>query len=341
MTENQQQPRQRILSGIKPTGVLTIGNYIGAMKNFVKLQEDYETFYMVADLHALTVPQIPKDLRKRTLSIIAQYIAVGLDPLKSNLFIQSHVKGHTELAWVLSCNTGLGELNRMTQFKDKSAKDGANINAGLYTYPTLMASDILLYNAHKVPVGDDQKQHVELTRDLAQKFNHRYSETFVTPEPLIPEAGARIMDLQNPLGKMGKSDLSDAGRIALIDESNIITKKIKSAVTDSGREIVYEKTGDEKAGIRNLLTIYSSFTDTPIETIVNQYTGKGYGDFKKDLVELVVEKLKPIKEKHDDLMKNKDYLAQILKDGSDNAQKLAYRTLSKVYRKIGLVEPKR
>ena len=336
-----QQPRQRILSGIKPTGLLTIGNYIGAMKNFVNLQEDYETYYMVVDLHALTVPQTPKDLRQKTLSIIAQYIAVGLDPDKNNLFIQSHVKGHTELAWVLGCNTGLGELNRMTQFKDKSAKAGANVNAGLYTYPILMASDILLYNAHKVPVGEDQKQHVELTRDLATRFNHRYSDTFIIPDPLIPTSGARIMDLQNPLGKMGKSDSGDTGRIALIDDSNIVAKRIKSAVTDSGREIIYDKTSDEKAGIRNLLTIYSSFTDTPIETIVNQYTGKGYGDLKKDLAEIVVEKLKPIKATHNDLMKNKDYLHEVLKRSSDNAQKLAYKTLSKVYRKIGLVEPKR
>lgn len=330
--------QKKILSGIKPSGNLTLGNYIGAMKNFVKLQDDYESFYMVADLHALTVPQVPKDLRNRTLSIIAQYIAVGLDPEKATLFIQSHVTGHTELSWILSCLTGLGELNRMTQFKEKSSKPGANINAGLYTYPALMASDILLYNADCVPVGDDQKQHLELTRDLATRFNYRYSETFTIPEPIIPEAGARIMDLQYPLSKMGKSDSSNSGMIALLDESNQIVKKIKSAVTDSGKEIIFSE-DEEKAGIKNLLTIYSSLSGKSIKELEGNYHGKGYGDFKKDLAEVVVESLKPIKEKHDDLIKNKDYLAKVLKDGAAQAQKVAYKTLAKVYRKSGLVQP--
>lgn len=326
-----------ILSGIKPTGRLTLGNYIGAMKNFVKLQDDYETLYMVVDLHALTIPQEPKELREKTLSIIAQYIAVGLDPEKNNLFIQSHVTGHTELAWILGCLTGLGELSRMTQFKDKSSKPGAVVNAGLYTYPILMASDILLYNADLVPVGEDQKQHVELTRDIAAKFNYRYSDTFTIPEPFIPKSGSRIMDLQDPLSKMGKSDSGDSGRIALIDESNIIAKKIKSAVTDSEMEIRFSDK-DEKAGISNLLTIYSNLTDITIPELELKYEGKGYGDFKKDLADIAVNKLSPIKQKHDELMKNRDYLENILKRSADNAQKKAWKMLSKVYRKVGLVQ---
>ncbi len=329
-----------ILSGIKPTGQLTIGNYIGAMKNFIRLQDDYETLYMVADLHALTVPQEPKEIRYKTLSVIAQYIAVGLDPERSNLFIQSHVTGHTELSWILGCMTGLGELGRMTQFKDKSSKPGANINAGLFTYPVLMASDILLYNADYVPVGEDQKQHVELTRDIAIKFNHRYSETFIVPEPVIPKSGARIMDLQNPLAKMGKTDSGESGRIALIDEPSIAAKRIRSAVTDSGKEILYSE-DDEKAGIRNLLTIYSSLTDTPVADIEISYLGKGYADFKKDLADIVVERLTPIKNKHDELMKNKDYLESVLKKNAAAAQEKAYRILNKVYKKVGLVQSAR
>lgn len=336
----EQVSQKIILSGIKPTGQLTIGNYIGAMKNFVRLQNDYETLYMVVDLHALTVPQDPKELRQKTLSIIAQYIAVGLDPEKNNLFIQSHVTGHTELAWILGCLTGLGDLNRMTQFKDKSAKAGANVNAGLYTYPILMASDILLYNADFVPVGEDQKQHVELTRDIAMRFNYRYSDTFTIPEPIIPKSGARIMDLQNPLSKMGKSDSGDSGRVALIDEPSLVAKRIKSAVTDSGSEIKFSDKED-KAGISNLLTIYSNLTDLNISDIELKYSGKGYGDFKKDLADIVVEKLTPIKLKHDDLMKNKDYLESVLKTGAENAQKKAWKILSKVYRKVGLVQPAR
>jgi tryptophanyl-tRNA synthetase len=336
----EQVSQKIILSGIKPTGQLTIGNYIGAMKNFVRLQDDYETLYMVVDLHALTVPQDPKELRQKTLSIIAQYIAVGLDPEKNNLFIQSHVTGHTELAWILGCLTGLGDLNRMTQFKDKSAKPGANVNAGLYTYPILMASDILLYNADFVPVGEDQKQHVELTRDIAMRFNYRYSDTFTVPEPIIPKSGARIMDLQNPLSKMGKSDSGESGRIALIDEPSLVAKRIKSAVTDSGSEIRFSEK-EEKAGISNLLTIYSNLTDLNISDIELKYAGKGYGDFKKDLADIVVEKLTPIKLKHDDLMKNKDYLESVLKNGAENAQKKAWKILSKVYRKVGLVQPAR
>jgi len=336
----EQALQKTILSGIQPTGQLTIGNYIGAMKNFVRLQNDYETLYMVVDLHALTVPQEPKELRNKTLSVIAQYISVGLDPEKNNLFIQSHVTGHTELTWILGCLTGLGDLNRMTQFKDKSSKPGANINAGLYTYPILMASDILLYNADFVPVGEDQKQHVELTRDIAMRFNYRYSDTFTIPEPIIPKSRASIMDLQNPLAKMSKSDSGESGRLALIDDPSVIAKKIKSAVTDSGSEIKFSE-DDEKAGIRNLLTIYSNLTELSIADIELKYEGKGYGDFKKDLADIVVEKLSPIKSKHDDLMKNKDYLESVLKSGAESAQKKAWKMLNKVYRKVGLVQAAR
>jgi tryptophanyl-tRNA synthetase len=330
--------RKKVLSGIKPTGNLTLGNYIGAMKNFVKLQDDYDAFYMVADLHALTVPQVPKDLRNTTLSIIALYMAVGLDPEKSTLFIQSQVRGHAELSWVLSCLTALGELNRMTQFKDKSSKPGANINAGLYTYPALMASDILLYNADFVPVGDDQKQHIELTRDLGNRFNYRYSPTFTIPEPIIPKSGARIMDLQNPLGKMGKSENSDSGTIFLLDDEKVITKKIKSAVTDSDMDIVYSD-DESKAGIRNLLTIHSALSGEEISSIEKRFVGKGYGDFKKEVAEVVVDALKPIREEHDRIIKEKGYLSQVLKDGAEKAQRVAYKTLRKVYKKSGLVEP--
>lgn len=338
--ENNIENRKRILSGIQPSGVLTLGNYIGAMRNFVALQEDYDAYYMIADLHALTVPQVAKDLRNNILSTVAQYLAVGLNPDNANIFIQSHVSGHTELAWVLSCITALGQLSRMTQFKDKSARPGASINAGLYTYPDLMAADILLYNADLVPVGEDQKQHLELTRDLAAKFNHVYSPTFTVPEPLIPEAGARIMDLQNPLSKMSKSCQNRNGMVSLIDEPNIIIKKIKSAVTDSGREVVFGA-GDEKAGIRNLLTIYSVLGGVSIADLEVRYEGRGYGDFKGDLADLVVETLRSVKEKHDELLKNKDYLLDVLKQGADNAQKQAWKTISKVYRKVGLVAPKR
>lgn len=336
----EQLKTKKILSGIKPSGRLTLGNYIGAMKNFIKLQDDFDCNYMIADLHALTEPIEAKELRANTLSVIALYIAVGLDPAKSTLFIQSHVTGHAELSWVLSCLTGLGQLSRMTQFKDKSAKPGAVINAGLYTYPVLMASDILLYNADLVPVGDDQRQHLEMTRDLAMRFNNTYSDTFVVPEAYYPKAGARIMDLQNPLGKMGKSDLVDSGRISLAEDLSIVAKKIKSAVTDSGREVIYSET-DEKAGIRNLMTIYSSLTGLSMDQITEKFAGKGYGDFKSDLADVVVETLRPIKTRHDDLVKNKDYLLQVLKTGAEQAQKTAYRTIGKVYRKIGLIEPLR
>lgn len=329
--------QKKILSGIKPSGKLTLGNYIGAMKNMVKLQDDFNCNYMVADLHALTEPKDPKELRANTLSVIALYLAVGLNPDKCTLFVQSHVTGHAELSWVLNCITGMGQLSRMTQFKDKSSKPGALINSGLFTYPVLMAADILLYNADLVPVGDDQRQHLEVTRDLAIKFNSTYSETFIVPEGYYPKAGARIMDLQNPLAKMGKSDLIESGKLVLTDDLSVMAKKIKSSVTDSGREVIFSES-EEKAGVRNLMTIYSALTDLSMAQIEERYVGKGYGDFKGDLAEIVVESLRPIKEKHDDLIKNKDYLMQILKNGADQAQRTAYKTLSKVYRKIGLIE---
>ena len=331
-----------ILSGIQPTNNLTLGNYIGAMKNFVALQDkypDYTKNYIIVDLHALTVPQVPSELRNRTYSMLALYLAIGLDPEKSNIFVQSHITGHTELTWILNTLTGMGQLNRMTQFKDKSAKEGTFINVGLYAYPVLMAADILLYNANLIPIGEDQKQHLELARDLAAKFNHTYSPTFNIPDPIIPKQGARIMDLQNPENKMSKSAISPKGTIILTEDLNITAKKIKSAVTDSGKDIVYDLTNPEKAGINNLLTIYSTLTDIEIPKIEEKYINSGYGNFKKDLAEIVVETLRPIKEKHDEFLKNKDHLDQILKLGATNVQKSAYKILSKVYKKVGLVAP--
>lgn len=339
-TEN----KKVILSGIQPTNNLTLGNYIGAMKNFVNMQDkypDYTKNYIIVDLHALTVPQVPSELRNRTYSMLALYLAVGLDPEKSNIFVQSHITGHTELTWILNTLTGMGQLNRMTQFKDKSSKEGAFINVGLFVYPVLMAADILLYNANLVPIGDDQKQHLELSRDIAEKFNYTYSPTFNVPEAIIPKQGARIMDLQHPENKMSKSAESPKGTIILTEDLNITAKKIKSAVTDSGTDIVYNPNNPEKAGINNLLTIYSTLTDTEISEIEKKYVNSGYGDFKKDLAEVVVETLRPIKEKHDELLKDKKYLDQVLKQGAANVQKSAYKILSKVYKKVGLVAPVR
>ncbi|MBN2789649.1 MAG: tryptophan--tRNA ligase [Candidatus Delongbacteria bacterium] len=336
--------KKTILSGIQPTNNLTLGNYIGAMKNFVNMQDKYQDYtknYIIVDLHALTVPQVPSELRERTYSMLALYLAVGLDPEKSNIFVQSHITGHTELTWILNTLTGMGQLNRMTQYKDKSAKEGTFINVGLFAYPVLMAADILLYNANLIPIGDDQKQHLELSRDIAEKFNYTYSPTFNIPEAIIPKQGARIMDLQHPENKMSKSAESPKGTIILTEDLNITAKKIKSAVTDSDMEIRYDQSNPEKAGINNLLTIYSTLTDTEISEIEKKYVNSGYGDFKKDLSEIVVETLRPIKEKHDELLKDKKYLDQILKQGAANVQSSAYKLLSKVYKKVGLVAPAR
>ncbi len=323
-----------IFSGIQPSGSLTLGNYIGALKNWVSLQEKYESYYCIVDMHAITVDKEPKNLRKNTLEVLANYIASGLDPKKNTLFIQSHVPAHAELSWVLNCYTYFGELSRMTQFKDKSQKNSSNINAGLFDYPVLMASDILLYQTDLVPVGEDQRQHLELSRDIAQRFNNRYSPTFKVPEPYISKVGAKIMSLQDPESKMSKSDDNENGYILLNDSPDKIIRKFKRAVTDSIGEINY---GEEQPGIKNLLTIYSKLTDQPVEDILAQYSGKGYADLKNDTAEVVIEKLKPIREESEKLVKDKTYLEKVYKDGAERAQYKAMKTLRKVHKKVGFI----
>ena len=327
--------KKTILSGIQPSGKLCIANQLGAINNWVKLQDDYNSIFLIVDLHSLTIQQVPAELRQRCLSFAAQYIACGIDPEKSIIAIQSHIHQHAELAWVLSTLTSMGELNRMTQFKDKSEKYSKNINAGLFTYPILMASDILLYNADLVPVGADQKQHLELSRNLAERFNHRYSETFTVPEPYILESGGRIMSLQNPDNKMSKSDENDNNFIALIDDEDTIIRKIKRSVTDSGSEIVFS---DDKPGLKNLISIYSCYSGLSSQNIEERYRGKMYSDFKKDLGEIIAESLKPIREKYNTIISEKEYLSDVLASGAEKATYLARKTLSKVYRKIGLIK---
>ena len=324
-----------ILSGIQPSGNLCIANYMGAIKNWVSLQDDYDSIFLIVDLHSLSVKQKPAELRQRCLSFAAQYIACGIDPNKSTIAIQSHISQHVELAWVLSSLTYMGELNRMTQFKDKSKKNDQNINAALFTYPVLMASDILLYQADLVPVGQDQKQHLELTRDIAGRFNNQYSDTFVLPEPYISDFGARIMSLQNPENKMSKSDENLNNIISLLDEPLVIRKKIKRAVTDSGTDIIFD---ESRVGLANLLTIYSIASGESISKIENNYKGKMYSDFKNDLGDIVVDFLEPIQKEYKLLMNDKKYIQDILKHGAEKASFKAYKTLDKVYRKIGLLK---
>ena len=326
-----------IFSGAQPSGKLTLGNYLGAIKNWKELQEDYNCYYSVVDLHAITVPQEAKNLRANTMQLLAQYMASGLDPEKNTIFIQSHVSCHTELMWILNTMTYMGELSRMTQFKDKSQKSEANLNAGLFTYPVLMAADILLYQTDLVPVGEDQKQHLELARDLANRFNNRYSPTFKVPEPYIPKAGARVMSLQEPTKKMSKSDENENGYILLVDDADAIRRKIKRSVTDSVGVVRYS---DEQPGIKNLLDIYSKLDNKSIEDIVAMYEGKGYGDFKNDVAEVIVETLKPIKDQYEYLLSNKDYLEDIYAKGAQKAEYQARKTLRKVYKKVGLIEKK-
>jgi len=327
--------RKVVFSGVQPSGGLTIGNYIGAIKNWISLQDEYDCYYSIVDLHAITVPQVPKDLRKNTLEVLAVYLACGLEPEKSTIFIQSHVSAHAELTWVLNTISYMGQLSRMTQFKEKSRKSEENLNAGLFTYPVLMAADILLYQADLVPVGDDQKQHLELARDLAERFNNRYSHTFKVPEPLIKKEGARIMSLQDPESKMSKSDENENAYILILDKPDAIRRKVKRAVTDSIGEIKYN---DQQLGVKNLLTIYSAFSGHSIEEIENKYEGVGYGKFKEDLAEIIIEGLRPIQEKFDDLMKNKDYLERVYKEGAERASYIANKTLRKVYRKVGFIQ---
>ena len=328
------EERKVVFSGVQPSGALTIGNYIGSIRNWVALQDEYDCYYCIVDLHAITVPQEPKNLRKNTLDLLALYLASGLDPEKCTMFIQSHVSAHAELTWVLDSISYMGQLSRMTQFKEKSQKSEANLNAALFTYPVLMAADILLYQADLVPVGEDQKQHLELARDLAERFNNRYSETFKVPEPLIKSAGARIMSIQNPESKMSKSDKDENAYILLQDKPDDIRRKIKRAVTDSIGEVRYR---DEQPGIKNLMNIYSIFSEESIESIEEKYAGEGYGKFKGDLAEAVVEGLRPIQEKYDYFIKNKDYLEKVYTEGAENAEKVARKTLRKVYKKVGLI----
>ena len=328
--------KKRVLSGIQPThDSFHLGNYLGAIKQWAQLQEENDAFYCVVDLHALTVETDPKLLQKRTLLSTAQLIAIGLDPNKCTLFIQSHVPAHNQLAWVLECMTGFGEAGRMTQFKDKSQKGGADrTNVGLFTYPILQAADILLYQADLVPVGEDQRQHIELTRDLGQRFNNRYLEVFNIPQAQIIKALAKINDLQDPNSKMSKSAASMSGVIELLDSSDVILKKFKSSVTDAGKEVKYDE--KSKPGISNLLTIHSAFSGKSITEVENEFADKGYGDFKTAVAEVVNAELAPIREKTATLMQDPAELMRILKIGGEKANQVAGETLKKVYEAIGL-----
>jgi tryptophanyl-tRNA synthetase len=332
-----------IFSGIQPSGLLTLGNYLGALKNWVYLQSlknnPYDCRYCVVDLHAITVRQNPAELRRRTLETFAQLIACGIDPDKNIMFIQSHVPEHAELSWVLSCYTQFGELSRMTQFKDKSKVHSDNINAGLFTYPALMAADILLYNTHLVPVGADQKQHLELSRDIAIRFNNVYGDTFIVPDGYIPKVGARIMSLSDPTKKMSKSDENKNGFIALLDKPDDIIRKFKKAVTDSEGTVRFDS--ENKAGISNLMGIYAAATGKTNEEIEREFDGKGYGEFKLAVGETVRDALTPIQEKYAYLMKNKDYLEEQYTKGAFAARKIANKTLSKVYKRVGFVKSPR
>ncbi|WP_186428907.1 tryptophan--tRNA ligase [Clostridium sp. BSD9I1] len=330
----QTEQKKVIFSGIQPSGELTLGNYLGALKNWVKLQEQYDCYYCIVDMHAITVKQEPKDLRRRTLEVLSIYIAAGIDPEKNTLFIQSHVPAHAEAAWLLNCNTYMGELSRMTQFKDKSQRYGNNISAGLFNYPVLMVADILLYQADLVPVGVDQKQHLELTRDVAERFNNTYSETFKIPEPYIPEAGAKIMDLQEPTKKMSKSSDNPNSYILIMDPPEVIRKKVSRAVTDSLGVVKYN---DEQPGVKNLMTILSVIKGKTMEEIEKEYEGQGYAQFKKDVAEAIVGELEPIQKKVKDLVANKEYLESIYKKGAEKASYVANKTLRKMQKKIGFI----
>ncbi|SDK02768.1 tryptophan--tRNA ligase [Natronincola ferrireducens] len=323
-----------IFSGAQPTGSLTLGNYIGAIQNWKALEQDYQCLYSIVDLHSLTIRQDPKMFRESCLSFLAQYLACGLDPEKNIIFFQSHVPQHTELNWILNCITYMGELNRMTQFKEKSEIHRDNINAGLFSYPVLQAADILLYQTNLVPVGEDQKQHLELARDIALRFNNAYGDTFEIPEIYLAKVGARIMSLQEPEKKMSKSDENVNGTILLLDSNDLIVKKMKRAVTDSENKVAYR---DEQPGIKNLITIYSQVANCTIEDVVNKYEGKGYGAFKTELAELLVESLRPFKEKYDNYMKNPDYITDIYRKGAERAGAIAEKTIKDVKEKIGLL----
>lgn len=329
----QGNERKMLFSGAQPSGVLTVGNYIGAFRQWVALQDEYNCVYSIVDLHALTVRQNAAELRKRCVSTMALMLACGVDPKKSVLFMQSQVSAHTELAWILECYTYIGELSRMTQFKDKSARHEDNINAGLFCYPVLMVADILLYQAAAVPVGEDQRQHLELTRDVAERFNNIYGDVFTVPEPYIPKHGARVMSLQNPAVKMSKSDENENAYITLLDPPDIIVRKIKRAVTDSDGEIRY---GEDKPGVSNLLSLYAGSAGCSIDEAVQQFAGKGYGDLKVGVADAVVALLTPLQNEFARIMEDKAYLQQVMVDGRERAAVIADKTLRKVRRKVGL-----
>lgn len=324
-----------ILSGIQSTGKLTLGNYLGAINNWVQMQEEYDCYYMIANLHSLTVRNDPETLRNNTLKVLAMYVAAGLDPEKNTIFIQSQVKEHAELGWILDCYTYMGELSRMTQFKDKAVKHADNINAGLFTYPALMAADILLYQANLVPVGQDQQQHLEITRDIAERFNKLYGKTFTIPEGYYGKASAKIMGLQDPTAKMSKSATNPNDVILLEDEPDVIIKKFKKAVTDSENKVRFDP--ENKPGVSNLMQIYSSITGLKMEEIEKEFENSGYGDFKTKVAETAVAKLEPIQKKYKELLENKEYLEKIYTEGANRARKLASKTLDEVKERIGIL----
>ncbi|MDR3311352.1 MAG: tryptophan--tRNA ligase [Oscillospiraceae bacterium] len=327
--------KKTILSGIQTSGALHLGSYLGAIKNWVALANEYGCYYMLADLHAITVRQDPAALRETTLRQIAQYVACGLDPERNTLFVQSHVRAHAELAWVLGCYTMFGELSRMTQFKDKSAKNAENINAGLFTYPSLMAADILVYKADLVPVGDDQRQHLEITRDIAQRFNGIYGDTFVVPDAYIPKVGARIMSLQEPTAKMSKSDSSPGGCVYLTDSPDVIAKAFKRAVTDSEASVRYD--AEAKPGVSNLIEIYSACTGKTAAETETEFSGRGYGDFKKAVGDAVTETFRPIREEAERILADRAYLESVYRTGAEKASAVADATVREVYEKVGFL----
>lgn len=330
----ENEKRKVIFSALKPTGELTIGNYIGALKNMVKMTEEYECYYAVADLHALTVDNVPAELRRRSYDFLALFMAIGLDPERCTLFMQSHVPAHAELGWALNCYTQFGEARRMTQFKDKSQKAPENVNVGLFAYPTLMAADILLYQAELVPIGKDQKQHLELARTIAERFNNKYSPTFVVPDGIYPKTGAKIYSLLDPKAKMGKTDDNTNGTIFLLDDEDTVMRKFRRAVTDSDDTIRFSA---DKPGISNLLTIYSTFAGITVAQAEREFAACDYATFKQRTGECVVEYFKPIRRRYGELIADKAYLNEVMKNGAEKAAHTAYKTLSKVYRKIGLV----
>ena len=329
------EDKKIIFSGVQPSGNLTLGNYLGAIKNWVDIQKDYNCIYSMMDLHTITVRQTPADIRRRTLEVLALYIACGINPEETILFIQSHNPAHAELGWVLNCYTYMGELQRMTQFKDKSAKNAENINGGLFAYPSLMAADILLYRPDFVPVGEDQKQHVELTRDIANRFNGLYGDTFKLPDPYIPKVGARIMSLTTPTSKMSKSDKDPNGCVYMLEKPEDILRKFKKAVTDSDACVRFDPA--EKPGVSNLMQIYSVATGRDFDAIEREFAGQGYGNFKQAVGESVVELLRPIREETDRLLADKAYLESVYRAGAERASYVANKTLFKVYKKIGFL----